>query len=282
MNKYIVKLSAAFVVALALTACNADEGTEPGNDSMPVVTVYQYAPGDEYNADNDVKVRFVANNVTSEAYYVIEPTETRDAYIQANGEVAYMAYIVENGTKLDDIKGESYQDMIFTGLEGSYTVSAVAVNGGNLVMRSGEFVGLAWEDVCTGTYQFAYNIGQGVQTKATTLQQCTNQEGLYRLKDLYSAGYSLKVQAIDMAGEDEDGVYQYMRIPYQSTGFLYQGGPEIEVSDVGYWKENDAYITQNGFHGGMYEDNFMFLIPVYQVPGVGHFGYQKYEYFIPD
>lgn len=282
MNKYIANLSAAFVVALALTACNADEGTVAGNDTTPVVTVYQYAPGDGYNADNDVKVRFAANSVTQEAYYVIEPTETRDAYIEANGELAYMNYIVENGTKLSDINGFSTQDVIFTDLEGSYTVSAVAVGGGNLVMSNGEFVGLAWEDLCTGTYQFAYNIGQGVGSKAVTLQKCTNQEGLFRVKDLYNPGYSLKIQAIAKTGEDEDGVYQYMRIPYQNTGFLYQNGPEIEVSDVGYWQENDAYITTNGFHGGMYEDNYIFLIPVYQVPGLGAFGYQKYELFIPD
>ena len=42
MKKYFYNIMFAFIGALAFTACSEESGTEPGTDSKPVVTVYQY------------------------------------------------------------------------------------------------------------------------------------------------------------------------------------------------------------------------------------------------
>ena len=53
MKKYIESLLLLCVAAFTLTACSEDEGTNPGGDGNPNVVVYQYTPGQPYNADND-------------------------------------------------------------------------------------------------------------------------------------------------------------------------------------------------------------------------------------
>ena len=48
--KNIFERLALMLLSLTLfAACQEDEGTDPGNDSTPVASVYEYAAGDGYN-----------------------------------------------------------------------------------------------------------------------------------------------------------------------------------------------------------------------------------------
>ena len=141
----------ALLVAVALTACSEEQGTEPGSDANPAVTIFQYAPGDGYNADNDIKLRICANNQTAEAYYLTELTADKEENLSTMGEAGYMNYVVENGTKVTGIEGESDADVILTGLIGDYTITVVAVNGSRKTASEVTFYGVQWDSLGQGT-----------------------------------------------------------------------------------------------------------------------------------
>ena len=71
MKKYIHMMTAA-VAFMCLAACTEKLGTEPGNDPAPHATIYQYNPGAGYNSDEDIVVRFVANNKAESVHYLVE------------------------------------------------------------------------------------------------------------------------------------------------------------------------------------------------------------------
>ena len=96
---------------LALWSCKADEGTEPGHDSTPAVTVYTYTPADaNLNPDNDVTVRFATNSATSEVYYMYQLTSEVEKEINTNGEAAYIEKVISNGEKIS-VNGASSVDI---------------------------------------------------------------------------------------------------------------------------------------------------------------------------
>lgn len=72
--------------AIALAACSDDEGTDPGHDSAPAVTIYSYTPGSGYNADEDVKIRIAPNSKVKDIYYLSELTTAKQEYVAENGE----------------------------------------------------------------------------------------------------------------------------------------------------------------------------------------------------
>ena len=87
LKKYFYSvLAVAGVVTLA--ACSVDEGTDPGSDSAPAITMYNYTPSSEYNADEDLMTRIAPNNKVAELYYKSEQTKAVQEYIAANGENA--------------------------------------------------------------------------------------------------------------------------------------------------------------------------------------------------
>lgn len=280
MKKYIYRLFIVFLATVALSSCTEEEGSVPGNDSKPVVTVYQYKASRPLNIDNDILVRFAANNKTTEAYYLVEKTADRNDHIAALGESGYNEYVVSNGTKLSTISGESDVLVTVTDLYGEYTITAVAVGGGIKTSATTSFTGLAWEDVVSGTYHFFKPsiMGDMVST-STTLQICTTDENLYRFKDLYGTGYHLKINLIDLKGTDEDGEYTFFRIPATDTPFTYNNGI-VNVRDIGYWQGSDAWVTERGYESGMYSDYSCFLFIQYYYSG-GNLGY-NYDMFIPD
>ena len=69
------------LIAASITSCSEEQGTNPGEDSRPAVIIYQYAPGEGYNADNDIKLRISANSQTQEAYYLCELTSEKADFI---------------------------------------------------------------------------------------------------------------------------------------------------------------------------------------------------------
>ncbi len=156
MKRNIYRIFMGLLVLSSIISCSEEQGTEVGNDSEPSVIVYQYTPGEDYNADNDIKLRIAANNRTQEAYYLYELTEDKEKYIATNGEAAYLEHVVTDGIKLDDISGESTQDVVLTGLIGDYTITAVAVNGNQKKAFETTFYGIQWNILGEGMFQSTF------------------------------------------------------------------------------------------------------------------------------
>lgn len=289
MKKYINALGMILLAIVAMTSCKEEEGTTPGTDGAPAITLYQYAvEAPEYNPDNDVRIRIAANNQVSEAYYLAETTADKNAHVEADGETGYMTYVVENGTKIEGISGESSADITLTNLQGEYSITVVGVNGSNMASQEVTFTGLAWEDVATGTYVFgttsvdggaaATIVGQS--SAKTTLQVCTTDPTLYRFKDVFGEGYSMKINLIDQTGSDDDGEYQFFRVPSTLTPYTYGNYGNITISDIGYWQGDDTWVTANGYESGMYANHNCFIFVAYTV-SAGYLGY-GYDKFIAD
>jgi hypothetical protein len=279
MKKYIFKLFIMLFTFAGVTSCTVEEGKEPGNDPNPVVTIYKYATSRPYNVDNDISLRFAVNNKTTDAYYIAEKTTDKESRIASSGEAGYMDYVVANGTKLS-LTEESYADVILTDLYGEYTITAVAVGSGTKSSASTVFTGLDWETKATGTYTFKVRTAVTGTSAPTTLQVCTTDAKLYRFKDVFGAGYHMKIRLIDQTGSDSDGEYTFFRIPAQETPFTYSTYGTVNVRDIGYWQGSDAWITDNGYESGMYADYYCFIMIQYYV-SAGNLGY-NYEFFTPD
>lgn len=287
MKKYIYSLFMVFLAVATMTSCTEDEGTEPGNDSNPAITLYQYSVSKPNNPDNDVALRFATNNRVSEVYYLAEKTEEREAYIKANGEDAYLDYVVEKGTKLTEVSGASNIDVMITDLYGEYTITAVATSGSVKTSAKTVFTGLEWEDVVMGTYIFATksiagassSALTGMTSAATTLQVCTTDDMLYRFKDVFGDGYHMKIKLINYKGTDDAGEYQFFRIPAAETPFIVKN-EALSIRDFGYWQGSDAFVTDQGYESGMYADYTCFLLVTHFNSG-GTYGY-SYDNFIPN
>lgn len=282
MKRIILLLSATLFATAAFVSCTEEVGTEPGNDSEPSVIIYTYEASRPNNPDNDVVLRFAANSQTTEAYYLAELTADKESRVASLGESGYMDYVVSNGTKISGISGASSADVTVTDLYGAYTITVVAVGGGAKTSREVTFTGLAWEDVVSGTYYFGVSnfiLASGMTSTTTTMQVCTTDSKLFRLKDLYGSGYSLKINLLDQTGMDGSDEYTFFRVPVAETPFTYGSYGAIGVRDVGYWQGNDAYVTDYGYESGMYADYSCFLCVEYYVDA-GYIGY-SYDYFIP-
>lgn len=281
MKKYIYASLIALMTSLSFTACEEEEGTAPGSDSNAVVTIYQYEAAMPYNSDNDTKLRFVANQKADKVYYIAEKSADVQSFIAQQGEDAYISHVVEKGTSITLTDDNSF-DTYVTDLFGPYTISAVAVNGGNRSLASVDFIGLEWSDVATGTYHFAnkYVVELLGESAPTTLQQCTTNETLYRFKDVYGEGFNLKFTTLpDTQDEDEDGVFQKMRVAAQNTGLELGANGAIGVRDIGYWQGSDAWVLENGYHGAYYLDgSYAYLyVQYYVTAGNAGYGYDKFE-----
>lgn len=282
MKKYF-SIFLAVLGMMAFTACSTEEGTNPGNDSKPMVTLYQYVPAAQYNSDEDVLVRFAANSVAKEFYYMVEKLSDKEAFVASNGAEAYTKKVVDNGTKVT--VGETDFETTLTGMAGQYAITAAAVAAdGSMTASETVFNGLAWKDVVAGTYYFAYLGTLGLQPTRTVLQICESDDTLYRFKDVFGNGKSLKFQTLpDYIGKDAYGTYMYFRIPEQMTGLSVSPYGEVGVRDVGYWQGDSAYVTDHGYESGIYIEgdvNYCFVYASYYV-SAGTLGYD-YDEFIPD
>ena len=281
MNIYIYNLFMALLAVTIVTSCTDEEGTEPGNDSTPIVTVYQYKASRPNNPDNDIILRFAANSKTTEAYYLVEQTVDKDAHIASMGKNAYIDYVVSNGIKVNDISGASNVDVVLTDLYGEYTITAVAVGKDSKTSTDITFSGLAWTDVVTGTYYFFNAEKLGISaSNPTVLQVCTTDANLYRFKDVFGTGYHLKINLIDYKGSDTGGEYQFFRVPATDTPYIFGNYGTVNVRDIGYFQNNDAFVTEGGYESGMYSNYNCFIYVQYYV-SAGNLGYD-YDEFIAD
>ena len=266
-----------------LTSCTEEEGTTPGGDSAPLATVYTYSVTAPNNPDNDLQLRIAANDKTQAVYYkAFDADEIKDI-----NDDAIISRVMSEGTQIEleanNQHGGSYADVLIKDMYGEYLIAVVAAAGSQHSLSKVPFTGLEWTDIVTGTWYFASQIAPvfGVQTLPTTLQVCTTDKNLYRLKDLFGEGFSMKFNTIDQQGEDEDGVYTFLRVPAAITPYEYGDYGTISVRDIGYWQNNDAFVTEGGYESGMYEDHSCFFMIEYYV-SAGALGYNFYNYFIPD
>lgn len=181
MKKFLY--STLVLLAAAFVGCSeADNGASAG-DTMPVVTVYEIATSANADPDTSIALRLAPNNVTEE-YYVLTITEAdREAYIAANGESAFVEYVVENGDCYTDVR----KDLEFTGLAGKYViaVAAVAKNGDKQLFET-PFEGLLWLDYAQGQYQSTI-LSQflGISGVGTVKMQRCDGTNNYRLVNPY-------------------------------------------------------------------------------------------------
>lgn len=280
MKKYIYNLFAVLLATAAMTSCTAEEGTEPGNDAQPNVVMYSYTVKKPYNEDNDVAIRLAFNNKVEAAYYLVEKAAEKESHLASMGEEGYMDYVVSNGTKVTEATGDT--DITITDLYGKYAITAVAVSGSQKASAATEFTGLEWSDVVAGTYYFDFGSKiTGMESHPTTLQVCTTDATLYRFKDVFGEGASMKIQLLpDYKATDDGGTYTYFRVPAVDTPFTYGNYGTVGIRDIGYWQGSEAWITTNGYESGMYEDYNCFVYVQYYV-SAGNLGY-GYDYFVPN
>ena len=273
MKKYFYNIMFAFVGILALTGCKEESGTEPGTDSKPVVTVYQYEAELPLSADNDCVIRVAANSSVESAYYLAEKADDKAARNLAPD--AYADYVVSNGTKIDNLSAGNPVDLTLTGMMGDYVITVVGVKGSTKYSTETAFKGLDWRDVTEGTYYFAKPNVSGKESTTATLQYCANVDGLYRIKDVYGKGYSLKFTGTGMKGSDDIGGFEVVRVAAQPTGLTYGKYGAVSVRDVATWQNTDDYLDNQ-----MYDFGYCYFWVQYFV-SAGSLGY-GYDEFVPE
>ncbi len=283
--KRIIYIASIALLGLFVASCQADEGTVPGGDSYPYVTIYQYAPSSEYNADEDIQIRFVENGKVSSAKYLVEKKDDKAAIIKASGENAYIDKVLAEGS--DIAFADGIYDATLTGLANIYDITVVAVNGSKKKMSSTTFEGLAWKAGVAGTYTFSAFLpskGYTAASVATEFQQCEFDEDLYRFKDLYGAGKSLKVRMTDDDPVQDAGgnTYQYFRVENQALPFTYLDHGTLYIRDIGYAISDDYfYALGQGYDCGVWEDGHCVLnVGYYVAAGRASWGWD--ETFIPN
>ena len=275
MKRIFYALALILVSALA-ASCEQEQGTMPGNDSAAGFAVFTFAPDAPYVSDNDLRVKICPNNKVTDVYYVAEPKD------KAGTDDAYIDHVISAGTHLS-VQGDVEQ--VVTGMMGDYVISFVAVDAsGNRKLVQKDFTGIIWEDVVTGTYSFKNaNIQKyiGGATAKVLLQKSSNVANLYRVKDLYGKGYSLKFTLVpDIDTSDSEGPAVACTVAPQKTGFTftYKGEDQpIQVRDVATWQNNEDYLSSMYFYT---QDNHFYLWVQYYI-AAGNLGY-GYDSFSPD
>ncbi len=275
--KYLLMLAAAPM----LWACSADQGSEPGSDSNPAVTVYCYEPTTpDLNPDNDAIVRFVTNNKATSVKYLVLPTEAVTALVNNGGDKALLDKVEAEGIKIDSLGANSYADVTIKGLHGDYTIASVA-NGTSLGNKV-TFFGLDWNLVKEGTFYYGAigsNIAPAAQVEAA-LEVCTTDPTLYHIKDAFGEGTALRMYMLDTVGYDDDGAYTMFRVYPKVTPFTYGNYGWVSVRDVASWQNNTAYATDPDYCCGMYEDGNTFFCLQWYV-SAGSLGL-AYSFFVPN
>lgn len=265
----------AYILSIALlgffaASCEVQEGTVPGSDGKPQVTIFQYTPSSEYNSDEDIKIRFVKNKQTTSAKFLVELTKDKAAAIETDGEKAYIEKVLSTGTDID-FTDEGIADTLFTGLANFYDITVVAINSGKKELCSSTFEGLAWKSGLAGTYYLGAATIQsvaGTTSLATELQQCESDSTLYRFKDLFGPGKSIKIKLTDDDPFEDPG-YGYcnnFRVKRQATCYSYGSFGQLDIIDFGY-SLGDDYFYDGGYNCYMYQDDKYCVLQVrYIIP----------------
>lgn len=180
--KNIFERLALILLSLTLfAACQEDEGTDPGHDSTPVASVYEYAVRDGYNADNDCRFRVATNSATQEVYYLAQLDEEKKALNMTDQQ--YADYVVEKGTKIE-VKASSDADVYVKDLHGLYDITVVAVKGNTKTLQSFQFSGIDYKPLGQGTWTSSFfSDAWKVDVEYSAVGN------RYRIKNVYKNGY---------------------------------------------------------------------------------------------
>lgn len=286
MKKYIYGMAMVLSVVALFTSCKDEEGTESGNDSSPVVTLFQESVTSGMNADNDVLVRVATNAAVKSVYYLATDSATYKKVVATGGTDGFNDYVVENGTLVDSLGASSVKDVAITGMAGDYVITFVAVNGNTKNASSFGFTGLKWETIATGTYycqpqddgSYAMegSIGLGKKDNVS-LQRCTNVADTYQFKDLFKTNVGMKFTLYAGPNKDEDGnEYYQVHVALNNTGVVHSKYGNIFVRDFATWQNNNSYMDYNRYYPA---SNEVELFLEYGV-SAGYFSYGN-DYFIP-
>ena len=99
---------------------------------------------------------------SEDIYYFAETKADYDANMMEKGRSGYIEYVIANGTKarlskrLKPELGVVTVEKVFTNLIGENIISAVSVSASGKSLNTTTFVGLGleWEDITDGYYQF--------------------------------------------------------------------------------------------------------------------------------
>lgn len=257
---------------ISFVGCSDEQGTEPGNDSKPVATVFTYSAELPNDPDVDCQLRIATNSATKELYYLAEKTTEYEALLASGGESAVIENTINNGTSVSP-NATTATDVILKNLGGAYTIAVVAVNGNTKTLSTGEFTGYAWVDVAKGTYASGYSNAAyfGFASVETTLQYKEADSTQYRFKDLFGSGQHLLLTKTEYTTSDGG---TYMRVAAQSTPFTYGSYGTLYVCDVATWQDNDAYLDNV-----LYDNGYCYLWLQWYVTA-GNTGY-AYDVFTP-
>ena len=259
MKKHIAQSLLLMVSALAFTACEVDEGTEPGGDSKPSVTIYSLSTTAPNDPDVDATFRVATNRKTAHLYYLAVPASDA-ASLSSDATIAEQA--TTKGTEVtlhtDTVGGGYVADAVVKDMVGKYNVYFVGTdaNGNNPVVRAASFTGLEWINVAKGTYNFADRsqscLGKPA-TQAATLQYLKTDPTRYRFKSLYGVGYSLVLNKTTSKGSDKYGDYTFYRVEAQNTPFSFSSYGTVSVRDIGYWQGDDSYAFSPSYGCFIYD-----------------------------
>ena len=288
MNKYINRLLIAMLALFTMSSCTEEEGTNPGGDGSPSVILYQYGVKSPNDPDTDSALRIAVNCSTTDVYYLAE--RTSDVSGHGATTEAYADYVVSNGTKATTTADENnngyYVDVVVTGMQGDYTISAVAVSGSKKAIQQKTFFGKTWIDVSPGTYYFSENTQKrlGVDKSVPTVFQSLESDPTqYRFKNIFGAGHSLLLTKTDVTGADDQGPLQFFRVADQPLPFTFKSYGTVSVRDLGYWQNDDGIAYDPGSGVFMYTDNLKghFVLGLQLHVTAGNLGYD-WDEFVPN
>lgn len=281
MIKHIERLLFLLLPALVFTACTEDEGTTPGNDGGPNLTIYEQTTTLPNDADVDATYRVATNNKTEQLYYLAEPTAS------ASSDDAYAQKVVSQGTAVtlgtDTVSGGKVADVVVKDMPGEYTVSFVAVNGNTRTLKQVSFTGLVWNDIASGTYRLSgyYSYWADSRTNPATLQQLSTDPTQYRIKNAFGTGNHLRFVSTGTTGSDDDGAYTYVTVADQVTPYEYGSYGSIYIRDAATRYNDNSYITDPTYGCKLYDSHDVTFVLNFHVSAGNIIGL-TYTYFIAD
>jgi hypothetical protein len=133
--KKILGLALLVCSALLLNACKVTEGTEPGNDTKPVISVYSLLPGD-LNPDTTFSFRVAANNKVSKLYVLIGSAEADASTTKSQG---------------TSYPGQLNTDIIMENMSGALVASVVGEDASGNLTKVGTASFTGYDKIGTAT-----------------------------------------------------------------------------------------------------------------------------------
>lgn len=259
------------LAVFAFSSCSEEQGTEAGNDSTPVATLYTYTAETPYDADADCRLRIATNNATQQVYYLAELTQTYETRLNTTGESGVIEYVIANGTKAE-ASTETPIDVVLQNLGGENTIAVVAVGSSKQTLSTTTFTGSVWNDVATGTYYFGTTLFGEDASVETTLQQSGEDPTQYRFKNLFGTGNHLTLTTTEYTNL-EGGTC--MRVSAQATPYTYGSYGTIYCRDVATSLGEDDYLEYNA----LFESGYCYIYMAWYV-SVDYLDYQI-DVFVP-